>query len=76
MMAWAQAGVYMPHNSEAQLAAFPRVSMSNLQPGDLVWNPGHIGIYVGNGSVIHAPHTGDVVRYIGVGYFQAAVRPG
>jgi cell wall-associated NlpC family hydrolase len=76
MQAWAQAGVYMSHNSEAQLASFSRVSMSDLQPGDIVWSPGHVGIYVGSGAVIHAPHTGDVVRYIGVSYFQAAVRPG
>jgi cell wall-associated NlpC family hydrolase len=76
MMAWAQAGVYMAHNSEAQYAAFRKVSMNDLQPGDIVWSPGHVGIYVGNGAVIHAPHTGDVVRYIGVGYFEGAVRPG
>jgi cell wall-associated NlpC family hydrolase len=76
MMAWAQVGVYMAHNSESQYAAFPKVSMNALQPGDIVWNPGHVGIYVGNGAVIHAPHTGDVVRYISVDYFQAAVRPG
>jgi len=76
MQAWAQVGVYMAHNSEAQFAAFRQVPMSALQPGDIVWNPGHVGIYVGNGAVIHAPHTGDVVRYISVDYFQAAVRPG
>lgn len=76
MMAWAQAGVRMGHNSESQFASFPRVPMNALQPGDIVWAPGHVGIYVGNGAVIHAPHTGDVVRYIGVDYFQGAVRPG
>jgi cell wall-associated NlpC family hydrolase len=76
MQAWAQVGVYMAHNSEAQYAAFRRVPMNALLPGDIVWNPGHVGIYVGGGAVIHAPHTGDVVRYIDVGYFQAAVRPG
>ena len=76
MMAWAQAGVYMAHNSEAQYAAFRKVPMNALQPGDIVYNPGHVGIYVGDGAVIHAPHTGDVVRYISVGYFGAAVRPG
>ena len=76
MQAWAQVGVFMAHNSEAQYAAFRKVPMNALQPGDIVWNPGHVGIYVGNGAVIHAPHTGDVVRYISVDYFQAAVRPG
>jgi cell wall-associated NlpC family hydrolase len=75
MQAWAQVGVYMAHNSEAQYAAFTKVPMNALLPGDIVWNPGHVGIYVGNGAVIHAPHEGDVVRYISVDYFQAAVRP-
>ncbi len=62
MMAWAQAGVAMPHGSYAQLAMFPRVSMSNLQVGDLVYWDDHVGIYVGNNQVLHAPHTGTVVQ--------------
>jgi cell wall-associated NlpC family hydrolase len=38
--------------------------MSDLQPGDLVffYGLGHVGIYVGGGNFIHAPHTGDVVK--------------
>ena len=38
--------------------------MSELQPGDLVffYGLGHVGIYVGGGNFIHAPHTGDVVK--------------
>jgi cell wall-associated NlpC family hydrolase len=62
MMAWAQAGVSMSHGSYDQLASFPRVSMDQLQPGDLVYWDGHVGIYVGNGSVLHAPHSGTVVQ--------------
>jgi cell wall-associated NlpC family hydrolase len=62
MMAWAQAGVSMSHGSYDQLASFPRVSMDQLQPGDLVYWGSHVGIYVGNGSVLHAPHTGTVVQ--------------
>jgi cell wall-associated NlpC family hydrolase len=76
MMAWAAAGVSMGHNSESQYARFPKVPMNQLEPGDIVWSPGHVGIYVGSGAVIHAPHTGDVVGYINVSYFQGAVRPG
>ncbi|HEY3671519.1 MAG TPA: NlpC/P60 family protein [Acidimicrobiia bacterium] len=62
MMAWAQAGVSMSHGSYDQLASFPQVSMDQLQPGDLVYWDSHVGIYVGNGSVLHAPHTGTVVQ--------------
>src|SRR5262249_34673844 len=62
MMAWAQAGVSMPHGSSDQMAMFPSVSMSQLQPGDLVFWSGHVGIYVGSGSVLHAPHTGENVQ--------------
>jgi cell wall-associated NlpC family hydrolase len=39
------------------------VSRSSLQPGDLVFWPGHVAIYAGNGRVLHAPHPGTVVRY-------------
>jgi cell wall-associated NlpC family hydrolase len=62
MMAWAQAGVSMSHGSYDQLASFPRVSMDQLQPGDLVYWDGHVGIYVGSGSVLHAPRSGSVVH--------------
>jgi len=76
MAAWGAAGVGLPHNSEAQINGFPNVPMSALVSGDVVWSPGHVGIYMGGGAVIHAPHTGDVVRYIDVGYFERAMRPG
>jgi peptidoglycan DL-endopeptidase CwlO len=51
------------------------VSQSELQPGDLVffYGLGHVGIYIGGGQYIHAPHTGDVVKIssIGDGYVGA-----
>jgi cell wall-associated NlpC family hydrolase len=68
MMAWAAAGVVLPHNAAAQYDSLPHVSRSELEPGDLVfydYGAGitHVAIYVGNGMVIHAPHTGTVVQY-------------
>ena len=77
MMAWAQAGVTMSHGSYDQMASFPSVSMDQLQPGDLVFWDGHVGIYVGNGSVLHAPHTGTVVQITPIwSGVIGAVRPG
>jgi peptidoglycan DL-endopeptidase CwlO len=65
MYVYAQVGVSLPHSSYAQYGYGSPVSMSQLQPGDLVFfdGLGHVGIYVGGGTFIHAPHTGDVVKY-------------
>ena len=77
MMAWAQAGVSMSHGSYDQMASFPRVSMDQLQPGDLVFWDGHVGIFVGGNQVLHAPRTGSNVQIAGIwpGVI-GAVRPG
>jgi cell wall-associated NlpC family hydrolase len=65
MRAWGAAGVSLPHNAAAQQSATRPVSYSDLQPGDLVFfgSPAyHVGIYIGGGRMIAAPHTGDVVK--------------
>jgi peptidoglycan DL-endopeptidase CwlO len=69
--AYRAAGVWIPRVSRAQWGAGPHVQLANLLPGDLVFyadNPAdpstihHVGMYIGNGLMVHAPHTGDVVR--------------
>jgi cell wall-associated NlpC family hydrolase len=64
MYAFQQVGISLPHSSYAQYGAGVPVSRDQLQAGDLVFfdGLGHVGIYVGGGSFIHAPHTGDVVK--------------
>jgi peptidoglycan DL-endopeptidase CwlO len=81
MAAYAAAGISLPHYSGAQYTSLPHVSLGSMLPGDLVfWGPGgsqHVGIYVGNGLMIHAPHTGDVVKIAAVyGSPVGAARPG
>jgi peptidoglycan DL-endopeptidase CwlO len=60
---YAHFGIDLPHSSGAQSELGRRVARSALRPGDLVFfdDVGHVGIYVGNGLFIHAPHTGTTV---------------
>ena len=64
MYVYAHFGVSLPHNAAAQYGYGSPVPRGDLQPGDLVFfdGLGHVGIYVGGGSFIHSPHTGDVVK--------------
>lgn len=79
--AWAKAGVQMAHFTVSQFQAFPRVPLDQLQPGDLVFfnvDLGHMGMYIGNGNIVQAPRTGDVVKVTPLAGRNAvgAVRPG
>jgi peptidoglycan DL-endopeptidase CwlO len=61
---YAQVGVTLPHNAAAQYSYGVPVDRTQLEAGDLVFfdGLGHVGIYIGGGQFVHAPHTGDVVR--------------
>ena len=64
--AWRAAGVRLPRTTDAQGSALPSVAVGDARPGDLFWwRHGHVGIYVGNGWLIDAYHTGAgvVVRH-------------
>jgi cell wall-associated NlpC family hydrolase len=64
MMAWKAAGVSLPHNAAQQWQKVRHISRSQLAPGDLVFsnNLGHVGIYIGNNQIIHAPNSRTVVK--------------
>jgi cell wall-associated NlpC family hydrolase len=57
-------GVELPHYTVSQYSLGRPVPRKRLRPGDLVFfrGLGHVGLYAGNGRMIHAPHSGDVVR--------------
>ena len=61
---YAHFGVSLAHSSYAQFGLGHRVGRASLRPGDLVFfdGLGHVGIYIGNGRFIHAPHSGTRVR--------------
>jgi cell wall-associated NlpC family hydrolase len=87
MFVYHQLGVNLSHFAGAQWNEGPHVAPGELQPGDLVFfdakptGPGHVGIYVGGGEFIHAPHTGDVVKISSLSdpwyalQYMGAVRP-
>ena len=66
MWAYGRAGISLPHSSYALMSAGRAVRRAGMRPGDLVFSygGGHVGVYMGNGVVIHAPHTGARVSRV------------
>ncbi len=75
--AWAAEGVSIPRDTYQEWAALPHVSMSSLQPGDLIFfsGIGHVAMYVGNGYIIDAPQTGEQIRKLpfNTGWYASSV---
>ena len=74
-----QAGIELPQYSGAQWALVQQIPLDQLQPGDLVFNwgsgagaPDHVGLYVGDGMMIHAPSAGNRVRYDSIHWWTGA----
>lgn len=79
--AWAQAGVSLPRNSRMQANSVPRVPIAAAEPGDLLfyYSPiSHVGIYLGNGQLVHAPNSSTHVKVSNVNWSKVVVvgRPG
>jgi cell wall-associated NlpC family hydrolase len=69
--AYAAAGISLPHSSSMQSTLGTPVAYSDLQPGDLVffYTPvSHVGMYIGNGQMVHAGTSGDVVKVVELAY--------
>jgi cell wall-associated NlpC family hydrolase len=60
--AWGTVGVELAHSSRAQIRSAKSVSVADIQPGDLVYYPGHVSLAVDDGIVVHAPHRGAPVE--------------
>lgn len=79
--AWSRAGVNLAHYTGFQWDETTRVSLADLQPGDLVFYGGsgpsshHVGLYVGNDMMINAPNTGSFVRYDNIYGFGTDLLP-
>ncbi|MFD7729466.1 NlpC/P60 family protein [Kitasatospora phosalacinea] len=78
--AWQAAGVPIPRTSQQQWAGLRHVALRDLRPGDLViyhGDAGHVALYLGGGTVVHAPHTGTVVKLAPLAMLPVlgAVRP-
>jgi cell wall-associated NlpC family hydrolase len=80
MASWRQAGVSLPHSSQQQYYSGDKIPRSELQPGDLVYfySPiSHVGIYIGNGKMVHAPNPSRRVEIASIDEmpYAGATRP-
>jgi len=77
--AWALAGVHLDHYTGFQYAQTTHIAVADLLPGDLVFfwgagetgDPGHVGLYIGNGLMVHAPHEGGNVMLSSIYYWPS-----
>jgi peptidoglycan DL-endopeptidase CwlO len=83
MAAWESAGITIPRDTYEQYAALPHISLSDIQPGDLLFynGIGHVAMFVGGGMIIDAPTEGEPVRELPMntawysGSLDGAARP-
>ena len=79
-MAWKKGGITIPRTSGAQYTKYPKIALTALQPGDLLFpaDPNqHVAIYIGAGRMVHATKTGDFIKNVLMSTYPVkyAVRP-
>jgi peptidoglycan DL-endopeptidase CwlO len=73
---YAQVGISIPGTSSTQYAGMQHISLSNAVPGDVLWKSGHVGIYAGDNTYVHASDYGvGVIVSKGISTFSCALRP-
>ena len=70
MSVYRQFGVSLPHSSSALRSSGYGVSQGEMQPGDIVCYSGHVGIYIGNGQIVHASNARDGIK-ISTAYYRS-----
>lgn len=77
MWAYKQVGISVPHYTVAQYNAGTSVPSSSMKPGDLVFfgsDMHHVGMFIGNNKMVHAPHTGSVVQVVSMaGHYRSEI---
>lgn len=69
-----QAGIRIGHNTEVQKSQLTQIPLSQAAPGDILYRPGHVAIYIGGDRYIHEPHSGSVCKIAeGISYFTCAL---
>jgi cell wall-associated NlpC family hydrolase len=73
--AWRAGGVSLPHYTGSQYSSTTHIALSEIQPGDLIYYNGmeHVALYMGGGQIIHAPHSGDVVKINDLYYWNTSM---
>jgi peptidoglycan DL-endopeptidase CwlO len=73
---YAQVGISIPGTSSTQYSGMRHISLSQAQPGDVLWMEGHVAIYAGGNTYVHASDYGvGVIVSTGIGSFDCALRP-
>ena len=79
MWAWAHGGKSLSHSSRVMYSQARKIPISAAQPGDLIFYGSpmhHVGLYIGGGQMIHAPHTGSYVKLESIYYWSELVGAG